>query len=150
MFARENNQRVRYLTDEEEQRLREAIDEEWPKVAVAIHTGLRRAEQFGLRWEYAHFKAGVLTIPRSKSGTTRHVPMNETVRQILRTLPSRLKSDWVFPSATDDTPLDAQNFINRVFLPALKRARKCAKRQGETSGGARNRTGDLGIMRPSL
>jgi len=37
MFARENNQRVRYLTDEEEQRLREAIGEQhWPKAVVAI------------------------------------------------------------------------------------------------------------------
>jgi len=232
MFARENNQRVRYLTDEEEQRLREAIGEEhWPKAVVAIHTGLRRAEQFGLGWEHADFRAGVLTIPRSKSGKVRHVPMNETVRELLRTLPSRLKSKWVFPSATGDTPLDAQNFVNRVFVPALKRAgvegftwhcfrhtfasrlvmrgvplrtvqeilghqsplmtqryahlspehqleavrrldtpatatrtatdtapAKMAARAGaevlellkETSGGARNRTGDLGIMRPSL
>jgi integrase len=122
-FTRENNQRVRYLTDDEEQGLRKAIGElHWPTVAVALHTGLRRAEQFGLRWEHADFQAGVLTIPRSKSGKTRHVPMNETVRDTLRALPSRLKSEWVFPSITGETPLDAQNFYNRVFIPAVKRA----------------------------
>jgi Phage integrase family len=27
-----------------------------------------------------------------------------------------------FPSDTGETPLDAQNFVNRVFLPALRRA----------------------------
>jgi site-specific recombinase XerD len=49
--------------------------------------------------------------------------MNETVRAVLRALPSRLKSAWVFPSETGETPLDAQNFVNRVFTPALRRAK---------------------------
>ena len=48
--------------------------------------------------------------------------MNDTVRELLRSLPSRLKSPWVFPSATGETPLEAGNYINRVFEPALKRA----------------------------
>ena len=47
--------------------------------------------------------------------------MNDTVRELLRALPSRLKSAWVFPSETGDTPLDAQNFVNRVFTKALRK-----------------------------
>ena len=122
-FFRENNQRVRFLTDEEEPELREAIgEEEWPKVAVAEHTGLRQAEQFHLEWEYVDFTTGLVTVPRSKHGEARRVPMNETVREILRALPSRLKSPYVFPSDTGQTPLDARNYVRRVFLPALKRA----------------------------
>jgi site-specific recombinase XerD len=35
----------------------------------------------------------------------------------------RIQSDWVFPSDTGTTPLDGQNFVNRVFLKALKKAR---------------------------
>jgi site-specific recombinase XerD len=121
---RENNQRVRFLADEEEPWLREAIgEEEWPKVAVAVHTGLRQAEQFHLEWEYVDFTTGLLTVPRSKHGEARRVPMNETVREILRALPSRLKSPYVFPSDAGLTPLDARNYVRRVFLPALKRAR---------------------------
>ena len=49
--------------------------------------------------------------------------MNDRVIEILRGLLSRLKSEWVFPSETGETPLDANNFINRVFNPALKRAK---------------------------
>ncbi len=121
---KENNQRVRYLTDEEEQRLQEAIGEaEWPMVAVAIHTGLRQAEQFGLKWENIDFTTGVITVPRSKHGETRHVRMNKTVRDILRALPSRLKSEYVFPSVTGETPCDARNYQNRIFNPALQKAR---------------------------
>ena len=96
---------------------------EWVKVAVAINTGLRQAEQFKLGWEWVDFSTGIITVPRSKRGEARRIPMNDTVRELLRSLPSRLKSPWVFPSATGETPLDARNYINRVFEPALKRAR---------------------------
>jgi len=44
--------------------------------------------------------------------------MNDTVRDLLRVRPSRLKAEWVFTSATEETALDSQNFVNRVFVPA--------------------------------
>jgi hypothetical protein len=123
-FVKENNQRVRYLTDEEEPRLHHEMgNEEWPKVAVAMNTGLRQGNQFHLRWTEVHFDTGMITVKRSKAGEAYHVPMNDEVRAILRALPSRLRSEWVFPSETGETPLDAKNYLHRVFLPALKRAR---------------------------
>lgn len=123
-FFKENNQRVRFLDVAEEQRLREAIGEaHWPLVAVAIHTGLRRSEQFHLRWENVDFATGILTVPRTKHGGSRRVPMNDTVRGILRARPGRLKSVYVFPSATGETAVDACNFVRRVFVPALDTAR---------------------------
>ena len=48
--------------------------------------------------------------------------MNSMVRELLRSLPTRLKSRWVFPSASGEVPLDSQNFMNRVFVAAVKRA----------------------------
>jgi len=121
---RENNKRVRFLSDEEEKALRKAIGEtEWPLVAVAIHTGLRQSEQFHLRWEHVDFNTGILTVPRSKHGEARRVPMNDTVRDLLRARPSRLKSPFVFPSETGETPIDARNYMRRTFLPALKAAK---------------------------
>ena len=66
-----------FLTDEEEARLLDALDpRHGPLVAVAVHTGLRRSEQFHLRWEHVDFANGVLTVPRSKHGGARRVPMN--------------------------------------------------------------------------
>jgi integrase len=90
----------------------------------ARSTGLRRAELFSLQWEHVDFNTNVLTltIPRTKAGRVRCVPMNSLVRELLRSLPSRLKGEWVLPSATGETSLDSQNFMNRVFTPALKRA----------------------------
>jgi integrase len=123
-FTKENNQRVRQLALDEEMALAREIPDvaDWSKLVVALHTGLRRGEQFRLRWEDVDFRTGIVTIPDSKSGEARHIPMNDTVRTVLRALPSRLKSAWVFPSEAGETPLDAQNFVNRVFLPALRRA----------------------------
>ncbi len=122
-FERENNQRVRFLTDDEEARLDQVLDADHrPLVVVALHTGLRQAEQFHLRWQHVDFATGILTVPRSKHGEARRVPMNDLVREVLRNLRSRLKGPYVFPSATGESPLDARNLMRRVFLPALKRA----------------------------
>jgi integrase len=69
-LLQENNQRVRFLTEGEEEQLRRAIGEEqWPAVAFALNTGLRKSEQFTLRWEHVDFNVGVITseIPRHSS-----------------------------------------------------------------------------------
>src|SRR5262249_33717218 len=56
-FFREDNQHVRFLTDDEEDRLHKAIgDEEWPKVAFALYTGFRQANQFRLKWADVNFE----------------------------------------------------------------------------------------------
>ena len=49
--------------------------------------------------------------------------MNDTVRAMLRELPSRFKAVYVFPTKTLETPREARNFMNRVFLPALAKAK---------------------------
>jgi integrase len=84
-MLREPSGRTRYLSDEEEARLLKALpaDEDRQRVTVLLHTGLRRGELLGLRWKDVDFKGGVLTIPRSKNGETRHVPMTSMVRTIL-------------------------------------------------------------------
>ena len=123
-LLKENNARVRYLTDVEEVRLRaETGETHWPIVALALNTGLRRGELFALRWEHVDFTTNVLTIPRTKAGRTRHVPMNAEVRAILETRESRLRSSYVLARTTGDRPLHSQNFVNRIFTPALQRAR---------------------------
>lgn len=122
-FFKEPEGRVRFLTEGEEKRLREVMSpEDWALVAFALHTGLRRGEQFGLKWRYVDMDNGVLTIPRSKSGETRHVQLNEEAVRILRGLGSWMTSPWVFPSPSPARAKDAQNFYNRTFLPALQRA----------------------------
>ena len=117
-FFKENNRRVRWLSDEEEKRLRKAIGtKRWPVVAFALHTGFRRANQFALRWTDVNFDAGIVTARNPKGGEDYAVPMTETLRTLLRDFPSRLKSEWVFVNAVGTGPIDAQNFRNRCSCP---------------------------------
>ncbi len=120
---RENNQRVRFLSEDEEIKLKAVFPlKYWHLVEFAIHTGMRKGEMFNLRWGDVNFQTRVITIPRSKSGEMRHIPMNDRVVEILRDLPSRMKSEWVFPSSKEITPVDGDNFTKRVFIPAVKKA----------------------------
>jgi integrase len=122
-MLKENNARVRFLTEDEETRLREAMrDRYWPLVVVALHTGLRQGEQLGLCWEHVDFATGIITVRHSKSGDARRLPMNDVARETLRGLAGRLPSPWVFPSRTGESPLHAKNFLRRVFLPAVRGA----------------------------
>jgi site-specific recombinase XerD len=121
-FYKEPSGRVRWLTDEEEEQLRQEMGEEhWPLVGFAIATGLRQSEQLGLRWRDVDLKNRVLTIPRSKHGGVRHVPLNDTALSILRALPRRLRSEYVF-TTTRGTRLNPANILHRIFAPALEGA----------------------------
>src|SRR6266446_2390648 len=86
---------------------RELSSAEGPSAVSAFQAFMHTSVALGER------RAGVVS---TKSGETRRIPMNDAVREVLRALPSRLKSPWVFPSKTGETPLDPKNFMNRVFV----------------------------------
>ena len=115
---------TRFLTDTELESLRGIMaSEHWRLVVFSIETGLRREEQFNLQWSQVDMENGILTIPLPKGGRTRHVPLSEGAKAILRALPPFLESGWVFPSlTTPGKPLDSRNYMRRVYIPALRKA----------------------------
>ena len=116
--------RTRYFSDVELKNLQTVMKpKEWAVVAFAIETGLRRGEQFGLKWPNVSLENSTLTIPLPKGGKTRHVPLSDNAKDILRSLGSFLESPWVFPSPLDSLhPRNAQTFVNKTFTPALRKA----------------------------
>jgi integrase len=97
---------VRYLSDEEEQALMGKLltDEGRDRLSVLLQTGLRKSEFLGLRWKDVDLKAGVLTIPLSKHGEARHVPISSEVRAILSRRPRPLDATaLVFPNSLGNT-----------------------------------------------
>jgi integrase len=97
-LQKENNKRVRWLTIEEEARLFVALPIQWhPLVLVALHTGLRRGELLGLRWEDVNFQQRFITARKTKAGDTRQVPMNDVALEALIKIPRRLDNEYVFP-----------------------------------------------------
>jgi integrase len=120
---REPSGRVRYLADEEEQQLMKALptDEGRDRVRILLQTGFRRGEFLGLRWRDVDFKAGVLTVPKSKNGETRHVPMTSTVRSILARRPRSLDgSALVFPNSEGHCDL---RWAKKIVPAALRAAK---------------------------
>lgn len=105
----ENNARVRYLTDDEEEQLiayvRGACPEREPEIVVALHSGMRRSEQYltidcadgGLKWNHVDFRNDIVTLPGSKHGKSRHIPMNTILKETLLLLKKATTSLYVFP-----------------------------------------------------
>jgi integrase len=88
-----NNARIRWLSPEEESRLRAAVEsqhpEHLPELELALNTGLRLGEMYGLTWETVNLSRRVLTIPASKNGEMRHVPINSVASVALLELRKR-------------------------------------------------------------
>jgi integrase len=87
------------LTDEEETALFKALTgSEWIRqiVLFALHTGMRRSEIFNLRWFDTDMTRETVHVRQSKNGKARAVPMNETIKALLQSLPKT--SEYVFPS----------------------------------------------------
>jgi integrase len=77
---KEDNTRVRFLSTNEEARLRAAIAAKWPQhiaeLDLALHTGLRRSEMYRLDWEDVDLPRQFLKVRVAKNGQGRHVRLN--------------------------------------------------------------------------
>jgi len=58
-LLKENNQRVRWLSEAEESRLMAVLPKKYrPMVIVSLNTGLRKSEQLNLQWRDIDFRQG--------------------------------------------------------------------------------------------
>lgn len=113
--------KTRFLTQEEEATLVKKLGTlygAWMRLAVL--TGLRLGEQFGLKWADVDLERGILTLPHTKAGHVQYVHLNEEAKAILRGFDSWQRSTWVFPSENPATRLDQRNFYTRIFVPAVQ------------------------------
>jgi len=125
--------KTRFFSEAELIRLQGVMDpKDWALIALAVETGLRREEQFGLKWTQVDLEHSYLVLPMPKGGKTRYVPLSEQAKHLLRSFDSVFTSAWVFPSVLghankanpkDDTrPMDSRAFLRRAFEPALRKA----------------------------
>jgi site-specific recombinase XerD len=90
---REDNGRIRWLSADEETKLRAVVEADYPAelpaLDLALHTGMRMSEQYNLQWNCVDLERRQLTIPRSKHGGIRYIPLDNTALSALLTLRSR-------------------------------------------------------------
>ena len=108
--------RVRFLNDDERGRLLIACKESRNKqlylcVILAISTGMRQAELFGLKWADVNLKERYIILHETKNGERRRVPLAGLVLELLQEHAKvrRLDTPLLFPGIKNPlTPIDLQ------------------------------------------
>jgi integrase len=121
---REDNNRVRFLTEDEEKKLRKVIKRKWashlPELDLAINTGLRKGSQYGLTWDMVDWKGWMLNIPRTKNEEPIQVSLNDAAVAALRVVHDRGHGRGrVFQSAKTGEPLEnGRHWFDEAVLKA--------------------------------
>jgi integrase len=117
---KENASRIRWLRKDEEKRLRNALylDSHEYEFDLALHTGMRKGEQFTLAWKDVDFTSRRLTV-RGKTGQ-RQIWLNKRAIAALRRLEElTCKTPYVCPDMRDGLKIDGR----RWFQNACQKAR---------------------------
>jgi integrase len=118
--------RVRYFSDEERERFLLACKEShnsdlYNAVILALSTGGRKNEIWGLSWKDVDLKNGFITFEETKNDEPRSVPLQGHALELMlkRSKVPRIDTDLVFPSRVDQQ----KHFdFRRPFQMALKTA----------------------------
>jgi integrase len=97
LMFKENNHRLRFLTDAEVESLIKACSPHLrPIVEVALLTGMRRGELLGLKWE--QIRNDYIYLTDTKSGKARQIPINDRLAEVFKDVrrEKQLKSPYVF------------------------------------------------------
>jgi site-specific recombinase XerD len=120
---REDNSRVRYLTPEEETKLRAALETEWaghiPELDLALHTGLRLSEMYGLDWQDVDLARCLILIRRGKNGESRYARLNSIALKALTELRKRGDGTGAVIRNLEGEPLAGPRYW---FEKAIKKA----------------------------
>jgi integrase len=134
---RPDDQRDRYLSEDELRRLKCALDEKMYQkgtrkinktfyrlrliVFIAVTTGMRVAEIFGLRWRDVLYNEGLLAVrTKLKGGKMRYVPMLPELASELQRYPAVTDEDRIFPPKPDAT--SGRQRVEGSFEDLLERA----------------------------
>lgn len=118
------NMRVRFYSDAERRTLYQAMDDTWREAAeLAGITGLRWSEQFKLKREQINLREGYVWLPDPKGGQPQARLLNERARQLIKRQLARHDSDYLYPSETNESPIDYHNWRKRIWTPACKAAK---------------------------
>jgi integrase len=118
--------RVRFLDDEERERLLEACKTSanpylHTLVVLALSTGARQGELLNLRWSDVDWRRRVLTLHDTKNKDRRLLPLVHYALQLMeeRNKVRNIASDWIFPSPSRPMkPWDCRS----AWLSALRKA----------------------------
>ncbi|MBF0517588.1 MAG: site-specific integrase, partial [Nitrospirae bacterium] len=120
-LPQENNRRLRYLSQEECQKLLNNCDSHLhPIVATALNSGMRKGEILSLKWENVDLKHGfILLSTDTKNGERREIPINATLKAVFQVIKRRLDIPYVFFDNATGKPYDD---VRRSFNTACRKS----------------------------
>ena len=125
MLKEEKTGVIRYLSDEEKDRLFEALVSTSPLISnivkIAYYTGMRRGEIFTLEFGDIDFKTNQIMLNKgnTKNGKSRHIPMHKEVLNILSSIFYDNCSGLVFKSPITGRKLDN---INKAWATLMTKS----------------------------
>ena len=139
LILKENNHRLRYLSEEEILRLLAACPSHLRNIVIcALYTGMRRGEILGLKW--SQIRNGFIYLQKTKTDEPRQIPVNDALEVLFQniTKAQQIGSEHVFifsrKNKRKEMPTDSGlkvintvvgHFVGEVktsFYAALKRA----------------------------
>jgi integrase len=115
-LLREDNSRVRYLDDSERKTLLNACPD-WLKniVEVAMFTGIRRKELFGLMWKDVDLARGQMAVRETKNSEVRYLPISSELVKTLTRIPKELGNPYVFARQDGSWPINFRKEWDRTI-----------------------------------
>jgi len=117
--------RVRFLSDEERERLFTACKESdntllYPVVLLALSTGMRLGEVTGIKWPDIDMNRGSIVLHETKNDERRAVPLVGKAMEVIKEHGKvrRLNSEYVFPSRNGQKPACIRTAWNNAIAKA--------------------------------
>jgi len=116
---RDNNKRLRFLSEEETTALLDACSVFLrPIVITALNTGMRLGEILSLTWDCVDLNLGIITVVNAKNNQSRNIPMNTILTEEIIRLKLDANSDHVFARDNGKAPVT----IRKIWIRALNQA----------------------------
>jgi integrase len=111
--------RVRFLSEQEQEKLLAVCPPRLLSIVeIALNTGLRKGELLSLRWENIDLANRMIRVERSKNGDRRDVPMTDRAVAVLKSIPRRLDSPFLFANPDGTAP----ESVSTTWYNALERS----------------------------
>jgi integrase len=122
---REAKERVRFLSDDERERLLTACRESrnrylYPIVVLALSTAMRKEEIRQIRWKDVDLKRGTIVLHQTKNRERRSVPLAGKALKLLEELygEQTAGAQFVFPGKSPSSPVDFRTAWDRALRHA--------------------------------
>jgi integrase len=119
LLVKENNKRIRYLKEEEIEKLLDECPRHVRQIAVcAVNTGMRREEILSLKWSQVN--NGFIYLQKTKTNEARQIPVNDALESLFFDIRKEhgLRSEYVFSFAKGEGRLKGPEPIKKREGPA--------------------------------